>query len=185
MLKLSGGGGGYKIVCPVSELQVEKISLGQTGMVSTWDGVYPAVVTEISPDPLGDDEYGYRYGSGENVSYYPVTFEVDASADLGEAYWADVMLDGSDKPQASGYYLVKAFVLTENGKSFVMVKGQDGLLEKRFITTGRDQYGYSVEILGGLTASDFIAFPYAKAAQEGSKTVESDAAELYGGVKYY
>ncbi len=185
MLKLSGGGGGYKIVCPVSELQVEKISLGQTGMVSTWNGgPYPAVVTEISPDPMSSDEYGYGYGGG-NASYYPVTFEVDASADLGETDWADVMLDGGGKPQPDGYYLIKAFVLTENGKSFVMVKGQDGLLEKRFITTGRDQYGYSVEILGGLTANDFIAFPYAKAAQEGAKTVEGDAAELYGGGKYY
>lgn len=175
MLKLSGGGG-YKIVCSVSELQVENLTLGQTATVSDWYGnSYPAVLTEISQDPVKD-----YYDSYQNVSYYPATFEVDASADLGESYWVDVMLDSSSETRAEGFYLYKAFVLTENGKSYVLVRGENGLLEKRFLSTGRDMYGYMIEVLGGLSRSDYIAFPYAKSAEEGAKTEEGSVQELSG-----
>ena len=174
MLKLSGGGG-YRIVCNVSEFQAEQFRLGQTATINTWYGdSYPAVLTEISNDPVKD-----YYDSYENASYYPVTFEVDASANMGESSWVDVRVDGSEA-QESGYYLVKAFVLSENGKSYVMVQGADGLLEKRQISTGQSMNGYIVEVLGGLTKADFVAFPYAKAAQEGAKTEIGSITELMG-----
>ena len=176
MLKLSGSGGGYKIICNVSEYQAESIQLGQTATISTWFGdQYDAVVTEISTDPVKD-----YYDSYQNASYYPVTFEVDASANMGDSSWVDVMLDGSTAEESGSYYLVKAFVLSENGKSYVMVRNADGLLEKRQINTGRDLYGYQVEILGGLSQDDYIAFPYAKTALEGAKTEEAGIQDLMG-----
>ncbi len=87
---------------------------------------------------------------------------------------------GVDQTGPSGYYLYKAFVLTENGKSYVLVRNGEGVLEKRFLNTGKDLYGYMIEILDGLSRDDMIAFPYAKSAQEGAQTQEGNLQELYG-----
>ncbi len=182
LLKLSGGGG-YKVVCSVDEFQVENLQPGMTAMVTSWwtGDSYPAVVTEISKDPTVSSYYSSE--ENQNVSYYPVTLEVDASANMGEYYGVEVVLDDAQGEQ-SGNFLDKAFVLSENGRSYVMVRDQEGQLEKRMIYTGRDLYGREIEILGGLTKEDYIAFPYAKAAQEGAKTVEGTTADLSGGMYY-
>ena len=182
LLKLSGGGG-YKVVCSVNEFQVESIQPGMTAQVTSWwsGESYTGVVTEISKDPTSVSYYSSDIP--QNISYYPVTLEVDASANMGEYYGVEVVLDGAEGEQ-SGSFLPKAFVLSENGRSYVMVRGQEGQLEKRMIYTGRDLYGQEIEILGGLTKEDYIAFPYAKAAQEGAKTVEGTMADLSGGMYY-
>ena len=175
LLKLSGGGG-YSIVCTVNEYQLSSIQLGQEVTVSSWYGdQFPATVTDIAAYPAEN----YWSDPSQNVSFYPVTLEVDASANMGDSYWVDVDL-GSAQTGPSGFYLYKAFVLNENGKSFVYVRNEQGLLEKRFLATGRDMYGYMIEVLGGLTQEDYVAFPYAKASQEGAKTEEGNLMELQG-----
>ena len=59
------------------------------------------------------------------------------------------------------------------------LRGEDGLLEKRYVTTGKSLWGSYTEILSGLTAEDLIAFPYGKAVKEGAPTQESDYSTLY------
>ena len=44
------------------------------------------------------------------------------------------------------------------------------------MTTGIVQWGYT-EIRSGLTADDWIAFPYGKDVKENAKTVESDSSD--------
>ena len=58
--------------------------------------------------------------------------------------------------------------------------GQNGRLEKRFVTTGKDLYGSYTEILSGLTAEDLVAFPYGKNVKDGAVAVEGDMSNLYG-----
>ena len=60
------------------------------------------------------------------------------------------------------------------------MKGADGKLEQRFVTTGKALWGSYTEILEGLTPEDFVAFPYGKQIVVGADTVESDLSELYG-----
>ena len=55
----------------------------------------------------------------------------------------------------------------------------DGLLEKRYVTTGKSLWGNYTEILEGLSPEDFLAFPYGKHLQEGAPAVESDISTLY------
>ena len=73
------------------------------------------------------------------------------------------------------------YVLQENNRSYVYVTNEEGLLEKRQITTGITVWGSSVQILDGLTLEDAIAFPYGKNAREGAKTKLSTLDELYLG----
>ena len=58
--------------------------------------------------------------------------------------------------------------------------GEDGRLEQRFVTTGKDLYGSYTEILAGLTAEDLVAFPYGKNVKDGAAAVEGDMSNLYG-----
>ena len=176
LMKISGSGGGYTVTVQVSELKLEEIRIGQTVKINSWFGdAYEGQIVSVSDYPssadLGD--------SGMNVSYYPVDIAVDASADMADAYWVEVDL-GSRTESSGSFYLYKAFVLTENGKSYVYLQNAEGLLEKRFLTTGRDLYGYETEILEGLSREDYIAFPYAKTSEEGAKTEIGSLMELYG-----
>ena len=113
-----------------------------------------------------------------NVSYYPFTVFVDESADLQEGSYVSVQYAAGDLQ--TGVYLENPFLRTENGQSYVYVRGADGLLEKRVVTTGRSLWGNYTQITEGLTAEDLIAFPYGKQIKEGAPTEESDPSVLYG-----
>ena len=79
----------------------------------------------------------------------------------------------------NGIYLENPFVRTENGQSYVFVRGQNGKLEKRFVTVGKSLWGSYTEIKSGLTEDDYIAFPYGKTVKEGAPTAEGDLSSLY------
>ena len=176
-MKLSGGGGFY-VEGTVSELEKDNLQIGQEVKINDWNtGMeHTGTVKSIGDFPSGE---GYWNGMGNpNASYYPFTVFIDGSADLQEGSYVNVIYSTATTQQ--GIYLENPFLRTEQGRTYVYVKGADGKLEKRFITTGKALWGSYTEVLDGLTAEDFIAFPYGKNVTEGADTVESDLSELYG-----
>ena len=177
LMKVPSGGGFY-VDGSVGELQKDNLQIGQEVTVNDWNTgmTYTGTVREISDYPLPDD--GGMYGNGNpNVSQYPFTVYIDDSADLQAGSYVSVMYSAASVQ--SGIYLENPYLRTELGKSYVYVKGADGLLEKRFVTTGKSLWGSYTEILEGLTAEDFIAFPYGKNVNAGAETREADISELY------
>lgn len=177
-LKVSGGGGFY-VECSIGELDKENLQLGQEVTINDWNTgmTYTGTVESVEDYPLPGD---YFSGVGNpNSSYYPFTVFIDSSADLQEGSYVSVMY--SVAAAQTGVYLENPFLRTENGKSFVYVRGEDGMLEKRYVTTGKSLWGSYTQIIEGLTAEDFIAFPYGKTVKEGAPTEESDLSVLYGG----
>ena len=175
-LKLSGGGGFY-MEGSVSELEKDNLQIGQEVTVNDWNTgmTYAGTVQSIGDFP---SQNGYWNGMGNpNASYYPFTVFIDGSADLQEGNYVNVMYSTATTEQ--GIYLENPFLRTEQGKTYVCVRGADGKLEKRFVTTGKSLWGSYTEILEGLTPEDLIAFPYGKTVVEGADTVESDLSELY------
>ena len=176
VLKVSGGGG-YYIEGSVSELERDNLVIGQEVTVNDWNNgmVYTGTIQSIGDAPSADGSWN---GMGNpNASYYPFTVFVDGSADLQPGYYASVMFTSATAQH--GIYLENPFLRTEQGKSYVYVRGEDGNLEKRYVTTGKSLWGSYTEILSGITAEDFIAFPYGKNLKEGAPTKESDLSELY------
>ena len=137
-------------------------------MVTSWQtgGQYPAEIKSISPYP---DSTGMFDGSGTET-YYPFTAVVnDKSAQMMNGEWVEVSYTTSESAGSSNTLTVlKAFVREdENGK-----------LAKQYIITGTlSDNGY--EVLDGLSASDWVAFPYGKNVKEGAKTREASMRELY------
>jgi len=176
ILKLSGGGGFY-MEGSVSELEKDNLKIGQEVTINDWNtGMeYTGTVQSVGDFPSQD---GYWNGMGNpNVSYYPFTVFIDGSADLQEGSYVNVIFSTATTEQ--GIYLENPFLRTEQGKTYVYVRGADGKLEKRFVTTGKSLWGSYTEILDGLSAEDLIAFPYGKNLTDGADTVESDLSELY------
>lgn len=178
LMKVSGGGGFY-ITGTVNELELDTIVQGQDVQVVSWDTgeSYMGFVSEIGAYPAESEDFYYY--SGANVSYYPYKVFVDESANLQDGSYVSLSLI-SEQTQESGLYLSPAFILEEDGTSYVYVRNGEGLLEKREIVTGRTLWDAYVQIRSGLTADDYVAFPYGRSVKEGASTAEGDWDTLYG-----
>ena len=176
ILKVSGGGGFY-VEGFISELEKEKMQLGQEVTVNDWRSgmTYTGTISSIGDFPSQD---GYYNGNGNpNASYYPFKVFVDESADLQAGSYVSVAYSTAESE--NGIYLENPFLRTEQGRSYVLVLGKDGRLEQRWVTTGKSLWGNYTEILNGLTAEDLIAFPYGKNVRPGAAAVEGDISDLY------
>ena len=87
---------------------------------------------------------------------------------------------GEGEGQQGELYINNAFVLTEGAGSFVYLRGEDGNLEKRQIRLGGMLWGEYSKVTDGLTADDWIAFPYGKTVKEGAPTADGNWETLYG-----
>ena len=177
VLKVSGGGGFY-VEGFVSELEKDKMLIGQEVTVNDWNTgmTYTGTISSMGDFPARD---GYWNGMGNpNASYYPFFVFVDGSADLQAGRYVSVMYSAGESE--NGVYLQKPFLRTEGGRSYVYVLGENGKLEQRYVTTGKDLWGSYTEILEGLTAEDLVAFPYGKNVKPGAKAEEGDMSNLYG-----
>ena len=176
VLKVSGGGGFY-IQGSVSELEKDKMQIGQEVTVNDWNTgmTYTGKVVSMGDFPTNSD--GWNGSGNPNVSYYPFTVFVDETADLQAGMYVNIQYSSAESE--NGIYLENPFIRTENGQSYVYVQGASGKLEKRFVTTGKALWGSYTEIRSGLTVDDLIAFPYGKNLKEGAPTVESDVSDLY------
>ena len=177
LMKVSGGGGFY-VQGAVSELEKDKLMIGQEVTVNDWNTgmTYTGTVQSVGDFPSTSNSWS---GMGNpNVSYYPFMVYVDETADLQEGRYVSVMYSSAEAQ--NGLYLENFMIRTEQGQSYIYVLGEDGRLEKRYVTTGKSLWGSYTEILNGLTAEDYLAFPYGKNVRPGVKAVEGDLSNLYG-----
>ena len=177
LLKVSAGGGFY-VEGTVSELDRETMVMGQEVTINDWRTgmTYTGKVESLGDYPSSD---GYWSGIGNpTASYYPFRVFVEDSADLQSGSYVSIMFSAGASEH--GVYLENPFIRTEGGRSYVYVRGEDGKLEQRFVTTGKSLWGSYTEILEGIGEEDLIAFPYGKNVKPGAETVESDLSALYG-----
>ena len=177
------GGGGYYIDGALSELELGTVSIGEKVQVNSWmtGASAEGEIVEISDYPT-DNANSWSDGNS-NVSYYPFKVFVSEEADLREGDYVDMSYQNSTgSADGNTLYLESMFIRTENGKSYVMVRGDNGKLEKRWVQTGRNLWGSYTQIRGGLTVDDFVAFPYGRSVAEGANTTESTPDKFYSGM---
>jgi hypothetical protein len=173
------GGGGYYVEGTVSELALDTVQIGQSVSINAWDTgmVYTGRVVEIGSYPSEEQDY-YYYGSS-NISYYPYRVFIDESADLQEGYYVSMSIQ-TEEQAAGTLYLQNAFLRSEGNRTYVYVRGAEGMLEKRYLECGVSTDGYMTPIYSGITEEDFVAFPYGKEIVEGAPTFEGTDQDLYG-----
>ena len=176
------GGGGYYIDGALSELELGTVSVGGTVQVNSWmtGASCQGEIVEISDYPT-DNANSWSDGNS-NVSYYPFKVFVPEEANLQEGDWVEMSYQNTAGDDGNTMYLESMFIRSENGKSYVMARGENGKLEKRWVQTGRNLWGSYTQIRGGLTVDDFVAFPYGRDVAEGAGTTEATPDKLYNGM---
>lgn len=179
VIELSGGGG-YYVTGTLSEMELGSVKVGDTVSISSWMTGAACEGTIVSIDDYPTTS-GNSWGDGNrNVSYYPFKVFVEEDAGLQANDYVDIQYQkAGTQEQGSSLYLQSWFIRTDNGKSYVMARGEDGRLEQRWVQTGRDLWGSYTQIRGGLTTDDYVAFPYGRDVVEGARTVEATPDELY------
>jgi hypothetical protein len=166
----------------LSEKMYGKVKVGDPVDITAWEtGMsYKGRVRDISAYP-NVSQYGDPL-----ASQYPMTVSFAAgSGEIKNGEWVMITYDpsggGSEESMADSMgmlYLYNAFIREENGKMYVMKRGEDGLLMKQYIEVGKIA-GEGSEILSGVTTDDYLAFPYGKEVKEGAKTREGTIDDLY------
>ena len=172
------GGGGYYIEGAMSELELDSVKVGQMVQINSWmtGTSCEGEIIEIMSYPTTNSN---SWSDGNhNVSYYPFRVFVDEEAQLQASDYVNITYQ-KQAQSGDSLYIENMFVRTENGKSYVYVKNEKGILEKRDVQTGRDLYGSYTQILGGITTEDYVAFPYGKDVFDGAKTEEATIDEFY------
>ena len=179
VIELSGGGG-YYVTGSLSEMELGSVKVGDTVSISSWMTGAACEGTIVSIDDYPTTS-GNSWGDGNrNVSYYPFKVFVEEDASLQANDYVDIQYQkAGTQEQGSSLYLQSWFIRTDNGKSYVMARNEDGRLEQRWVQTGRDLWGSYTQIRGGLTTDDYVAFPYGRDVVEGARTVEATPDELY------
>ncbi len=171
---------GLTVQGAISERKLGRIKSGDKIRINSWQTgeQLTATVDDISPYP---DTTGMFSSVDSTASMYPFTANLDETdTELSEGEWVEVLLgSGSFEEDADqSLYVMKAFIRNDGDQKYVLKRSKGGRLKKQVIEVGKSS-GSSYEVISGLKADDWIAFPYGKNAKEGAKTREGTLDELY------
>lgn len=160
----------------ISELKLGKVTEGttMTGMAYESGMSFTAQITEISEYPTQATSWSSSDATG---SSYPFTAYIEDPTGLSNNEWVDLTIQEENTGSESSLYLYKAYIRSENGQSYVYKADENNRLVKQYIKTGATLYSSYIEVKGGLSLEDKIAFPYGKNVKEGAKTKVDDDAD--------
>ena len=172
---------GFYVTGTVSELMRDQMKEGTLLQCTSYDsGSFEAKVLNVSDYPV-DSSNNFYYGgdSNPNVSYYTFNAEItDQSLQFTDQDYVTISLK-SNKLSKGSLVVMKAFIRTENGTSYVY-KDVKGTLKKQQVTVGSIvNSGYYTIVTSGLKSDDLLAFPYGNTVQEGAKTKEVTLDDMY------
>ena len=172
---------GFYVTGTVSELMRDQMKDGTLLQCTSYDsGSFEAKVLNVSDYPV-DSSNNFYYGgdSNPNVSYYTFNAEItDQSLQFTDQDYVTISLK-SNKLSKGSLVVMKAFIRTENGTSYVY-KDVKGTLKKQQVTVGSIvNSGYYAIVTSGLKSDDLLAFPYGNTVQEGAKTKEVTLDDMY------
>ncbi len=179
---LISGGGGYYVEGVMGELDLAYMQVGDTVDVMSWESgqSLQGEIVAISEFPRDENSYAYYWSQGNNnISKYPFTVFLPEDAPLREHEYVYITFSRQES-EGESVYLENPFIRQENGQSYIYALGEDGRLEKRYVSTGGSLWGSYTEILEGLDReTDYLAFPYGQGVEAGAETVIAGIDELY------
>lgn len=152
--------GSYRVKGSVSELDVNSLREGTRVVVSSrvddskWTGSVEYIEWE---NPEKDQNQMYYGDSGNSASKYPFYVALDSTDGLLMGQHVYIEADSSN---AASMMLPEYYIVDADTSAWVWAANKRDKLEKREITLGEyDPDMCCYEILEGLTADDYIAFP--------------------------
>ena len=173
--------GQYRVKATGDETNIRTMNVGDKVVIRPRIGedmVWTGVISEIDlehPDNGSNNDMGYYYGGGgETTTKYPFYIDIDSIDGLLLGQHVYVEPDMGQGEVKSGLWLDDMYILEdEAGGKYVWAEGAEGLIEKRAVSVGEyDEENMRYEILSGLTAKDYIAFPENR-IKEGMKATKN------------
>ena len=187
--------GSYRVKGILGELQRGAIMEGarmrivsRTDENTCWVGTVSLVDYE-NPSQENPNNMYYGMSTDEMTasSKYPFYIELDSTDGLilGQHVYLEVE---QEEGETAGIPVSLAFICyDDNGSAYVWAESERGKLEKRIVTLGsmNDMMG-TVNVIEGLSETDYIAFPDGELCQEGAPTthevIAAEDAGAEGGV---
>ncbi|MCD8348119.1 MAG: efflux RND transporter periplasmic adaptor subunit [Lachnospiraceae bacterium] len=174
--------GDYRIKGTINELNYYDIYEGAAVIVysrvdasQTWTGEITDISTE-QDDEDSDSYYYYYSSSSSDTSTYSFYIDLDNSEGLLLGQHVYIEVDSGQSEEKSGMWLEEFYIIQEGDSAYVWLANTSNVIEKHEITLGDyDEEMAEYEILDGLEADDYIAFP-AEGISEGDPVYYSDIA---------
>lgn len=180
--------GDYRIKGTVSELNIHQLYIGQEVTIksriddSTWNGVIESVDMD---NAVSDNNNNYYYDSGnaEKASKYNfyVTLDNLDGLMLGQHVYIEPKIDESEAK--TGVWLPSFYIEFEGDDAYAWVRGNGDKLDRVKLTLGEyDENEDTYEIVSGVGAKDYIAFPDGTLVEGQSTTTDEFAGgDMSGG----
>ena len=182
--------GSFRIKGSLGELQRGGILEGsrmkivsRSDETQVWYGTVTKVDYESPSQGSGNDMFiGGAMDPMTSASKYPFYVELDSAEGLLLGQHVYLELDTGDA-EASALSIGSSFICYDDAGNAYVWAEKNGKLEKRAVVLG--EYNYmldTMEVLEGLTAEDYIAFPDPELCAEGIPTTHEEPAAEEGGV---
>lgn len=163
----------------IGEFYLDLVHEGDVATVSSWEsGVSTeATITSISDRPDTSGNYYSSSGNTNSSAYvFKASFDQSSGIEIGEA--VDISITPTTSEDAgNAFYLQTSLIRKDAGGSYVMKMDENNQLEKVYVKVGKNVYNYYTEIKSGLTADDYVAFPYGNGAVVGMNCTVADYLE--------
>ena len=177
--------GNYRVKGTVTEQYAASLYAGLPMLIRSradesvvWHGQIEMVDFD---NPVQNNNNYYGMGGDElsTASKYP--FYVSLESDTGLMLGQHVFIELETGEEEEGLYLNAAYINDVEGKAWVWAANSSDKLEKRSVKLGKyDRDNDSWEILSGLSANDYIAFPDEN-CKAGAGVVRYDENSFEGG----
>ena len=161
--------GNYRIKGKANEQNIRTLYAGEPVLIhsrldetQTWTGT----ISKIDTEPASDESNGMYYSDSsgsESSSNYNFYVELDdAAADLILGQHVYLEPDAGQAQTKEGLWLMEGYFVFDGDTAYAWVKNEKERLEKREVTLGEyDSELAEYQIVSGLTAEDYIAWPMA------------------------
>lgn len=162
--------GNYRIKGKANEQNMRTLYEGEPVIVhsrldesQTWKGQISKIDTEPAQnDPNGTVIYSNSSGNEPSSNYNFYVELEDAAADLILGQHVYIEPDAGQNDAKEGLWLMEGYFVIDGNNAYVWTKNSKNKLEKREVTLGDyDSELGEYEVLSGLTAEDYIAWPMA------------------------
>ncbi len=171
----------YYVSAILNENLLGSVHVGDTVDVNSWASgqQYTAQIVAISDYPT-DNSWWYDGISNPNSSNYEFTAVLlDPDDNIRTGSGVDVTLSvGAEEIDSTVLYLPRSHYREDDAGCYVMKAGKNNRLVKQYVELGKSIWGGECyEIKSGLTAEDFIAFPYGTDVKEGTRVLNEETSE--------
>ncbi|MDO4632638.1 MAG: efflux RND transporter periplasmic adaptor subunit [Eubacteriales bacterium] len=161
--------GEYRVKGMINEQNVQQIYEGMTAVIRsrvdenlTWTGTVASIDRENATSSSSSD-YGSSDSSMSSSSSYPFYVQLESSDGLMLGQHVYIEENQGQGEVKEGMWLDDYYFITDDSGEvtpYVWAAGSNDRLEKRQLTLGEyDQDNFKYQVLDGLTAEDYIAYP--------------------------